>query len=503
MSKDSTPSTVFQGTIVIFAGTIVHELVSFFGQILAIRSLAPSSFGNIMLTMSIVGLIGPLSLIGVPSGVARLVSSTSERRDEASLIQSGFLITFLTGLISVSVLLVLRGRIGAALDNSTVSRLLPFFCLYILWLPLTRVGLSGLRGFKLSGRRTVAKVGGSVTGLLLFITFVAADMEFVGAAVYYVFSPLFVGLFGVYLLVRSINQIRQPFVDRAHMTELFHFSWPLALQGVLFILMTKTDLLMIGYFLTSQEVGLYGAVRPVATGLLVFLNSFNFLYLPVATEHFENEAHTQLSELFRIVTKWMILMSLPAVLVLTIFSADVIQVFYTQEYVPAAGALSILAVGTYFRLVVGPNGATIQALDRTKVNLLSSAIGTITNILLNVLLIPRFGMIGAAIATSVGFAVYNFVELAVIYRTVGVHPFSINSVKPLIASTIVFYLCSYFINFSDPVGLVLTSVLSIIVVLLSLPLTWSIKSDDMTVLKNLTDNALIRRALEIVKLGGE
>ncbi|HET7324905.1 MAG TPA: polysaccharide biosynthesis C-terminal domain-containing protein [Halococcus sp.] len=91
----------------------------------------------------------------------------------------------------------------------------------------------------------------------------------------------------------------------------------------------------------------------------------------------------------------------------------------------------------FFRAFVGLDGDTVKAINRPRIELYSAFAGIVVDIGLNAVLITRFGIVGAALGTVVGYVVYNVVEVAAIYRAIGSHPFSAAALKPLMPTTAV------------------------------------------------------------------
>jgi len=80
---------------------------------------------------------------------------------------------------------------------------------------------------------------------------------------------------------------------------------------------------------------------------------------------------------------------------------------------------------------------TIEAIDRTREDLLASLSALITNAVLNLLLVPRYGIEGAAIATTLSFFVFNAIELSIIYKYTGISPFHWDLATPILPTTFV------------------------------------------------------------------
>ena len=108
--------------------------------------------------------------------------------------------------------------------------------------------------------------------------------------------------------------------------------------------------------------------------------------------------------------------------------------FFGEKYISAAPALQILAIGFMFHTLLGLNGLSLVIAGESRFISLSTFIASVLNVVLNALLIPDYGMIGAATATSVSYFIGNALTSLRLYQKTRIHPFSWNYVKSLVIS---------------------------------------------------------------------
>ncbi|WP_367883079.1 MATE family efflux transporter [Thermococcus peptonophilus] len=138
---------------------------------------------------------------------------------------------------------------------------------------------------------------------------------------------------------------------------------------------------------------------------------------------------------YQILTKWVFLLTLPPIFaVMFLFPKATISFLFGEKYVSAAPALQILSLGGFmFHTFLGLNGMTLIVIGKPKLNMVGGdTFAVVSNISLNLALIPpRYGMVGAAVATAVSYFVANVFRSYWLYKMTGIHPFSWNYVKPL------------------------------------------------------------------------
>jgi O-antigen/teichoic acid export membrane protein len=217
--------------------------------------------------------------------------------------------------------------------------------------------------------------------------------------------------------------------------RLLLFSLPLLVTFILSIIILHMDTLMLGYFKTTTIVGLYNAAHPISQLIPVFLMSLVFIYLPIASQLYSKNLMEEMRRNYMILTKWVFSATFPLFLILFLFPETVLNAFFGPSYVEASLALQILALGLFLPVFLGPNAATLVAIGKTKLNMIDDLIGAITNVSLNIFLIPMMGIVGAAIASAISLAVINTLKSMQIYQMHKIHPFTKNYLKPVITST--------------------------------------------------------------------
>jgi len=154
------------------------------------------------------------------------------------------------------------------------------------------------------------------------------------------------------------------------------------------MVMNWMDTLMLGFFSTPFNVGIYNASLPTARLLRVFLMSFGAIFMPVVSELYSKNAIEDLKSTYTAVTKWIFMLVLPAFLLMALFSHWILKIMFGTEYVAGSTALTILALGFLIICLVGPTGQILQAYGRTEILMGCGFFGAGLNVGLNYLLIP-------------------------------------------------------------------------------------------------------------------
>jgi O-antigen/teichoic acid export membrane protein len=160
---------------------------------------------------------------------------------------------------------------------------------------------------------------------------------------------------------------------------------------------SQTDTLVLSKVRSEAEIGWYGAATTVAFGLLTFSQAYRFSAYPVMARYAQL-APEKLADFYRQSLRLIALVALPVSVGLMITAPQVISLIFGSGFEPAVRPLQILCLGFIFMFLNEPNSRMMLVGDRQRAAVMLLASTTITNIILNLILTPRFGETGAALA---------------------------------------------------------------------------------------------------------
>lgn len=421
----------------------------FLAHTLLIRELDPEIFGVLSLGLTIVTVCAGLAVVGLDQAAARFISigGADDADDYVSITSFG---TVVSATVLTLLVYIFREKIEVVFESPGLQKILQILAILVILRSAAKVILGVVQGFE----RTRSKVLYHdllplFTSLVILGYFVAVNQPLIGAFAFYLSRPI------VQTLLLSLDfrrwsgwniGISRPSSETVR--EVFSFSWPLAFERIVTTFLSSVDILMLGFFIASTDVGLYRSIQPVAATLVIFLQVLTFIYLPLASKAFANDDIQHLSKLYSSSTRLVSHATFPLLMFFLLFGEDFIAVVFGPEYTPAWIALSILSLGTYSRVIAGPNGMTIKAIDRTREDLIASVGALATNIGLNYLLIEPFGIAGAAAATGLSYLVYNLLDLWVIYRYTGLMPFGFDLFLPIFPTVLICFTIQHVVSYS-------------------------------------------------------
>ena len=216
------------------------------------------------------------------------------------------------------------------------------------------------------------------------------------------------------ILFKKLNLSNQTSY-RFSYSQIFSRSYPMALSAIAYFIMQSVDIIILTVYEGFDNVAHYSIAVKLATVTALALMSVNIVIAPKIAEIYNTNDFNRLNKLIRDAARIIFIISLPVLLILFIFSGPTLSLF-GEGYVFAKQALWVLLAGQFFSALCGPGAIYLNMTGKQKKlnNILIS--GLILNVILNLVLIPIYGIEGAATATLISMVFWNSLVVAVIYR---------------------------------------------------------------------------------------
>ncbi|MBK7964582.1 MAG: polysaccharide biosynthesis C-terminal domain-containing protein [Bacteroidetes bacterium] len=195
-------------------------------------------------------------------------------------------------------------------------------------------------------------------------------------------------------------------------------SLPMMITGSIFFILNWIDNLVIGVYRTEIEVGLYDTAFKIASASAIILMAINAIQGPTFAEYHSKNDISKLRNSIFTSTKMLFYATLPFTLLICIFPEWILS-FFGNDFKQASTALIILSIGNFFSSITGSVGILLQMTGHQKPynNIILCA--AITSIILNIILVPRIGITGAAIASAIAKIIQNLAGSIYVYKKFG------------------------------------------------------------------------------------
>ncbi|WP_214480819.1 flippase [Bacillus sp. SM2101] len=204
-------------------------------------------------------------------------------------------------------------------------------------------------------------------------------------------------------------------IETKSLKEILHISIPMYLTSAMSLILNWTDVVMLGVFQSTSAVGVYSIVLKLSLLISFSLSSINMIILPKFSElYWEGRKH-DLIKIFRFSSRLIVWTSIPLLFIIILFAPALLGIF-GDVYVEGVIPLIILCIGQCINACAGSVMQLLNMTGNEKLARNAIVISAVTNVLGNLILIPFFGMIGAAVATSLSIIVREVMASIYAYK---------------------------------------------------------------------------------------
>ena len=234
-----------------------------------------------------------------------------------------------------------------------------------------------------------------ILGLLLLLIFHGIIYLIIGMTICYLYGSI---LYLIYIFFKRPKVTEQS--DKTSLPVILSYSWPILLSGLIGYGSTYIDRFVVAYFLNLSTLGIYSFVLLVSSSLSFLGGPIANVLVPKLSEYFSIDDNEKLKKGINLSSTVMMLVYSPLAFGLASIAPVALLLLARPVYATGNVALMILLVTSSIFVLGGIMGSVIYAVRKTGVYVITTALTLVSNLILSFLLIPRYGMIGAAIANS-------------------------------------------------------------------------------------------------------
>lgn len=473
MSDDKVLNKIGKGATVFILGVIISKLFGIFYKALAART-GTYNYGVLSLGIGIFGFFGALATMGLDLGVTKYIAYYRNKMEEAKI--KGIITSALKLAFGVAVILSITGLILSEIisvkifHNTDLTNVLRILFLILPLDAMRRIFIGATKAFQYVKYEIYSKdMIENAVKVSLTIIVVLMGAKLIGLSLAFAAGIVASFLMIAYFTEKKVFPIfKTKIISIKQYGELFNYSWPLMFTSLLFLLSLWTDSFLIGYFMDASMVGIFNAAGPIAFLVYQFPQALMAIFLPIITDLKAKGDIQELESLYKTITRWLFVTGLMVVTAVIIFSQDIIGLIFGENYLQATIPLMILVTGYFLNSVVFGAQRILMAYDRTKLIFLDTIISFILNISIAVVLIPKYGLIGAAIATASSFTFLSLLTLIQTRYVIKLKTFEkkyLFQLVPVIATSLgVYFLKDYLQGLFFIAGILLIPMISLIII---------------------------------------
>ena len=387
----------------------VQGLTGFFIPVYLARLASPELLGQYATTIVLIGLFSTVAKFGLPSLLIRKISRSRENPEQIdSLVNAAM---GLTSVLSASAIVLMLITSGLLNYPAVMFRACVLAGIALGIEAITYMLEASFRGREMMewSAVVIAVMEGTFLLLTLLIIPLKASIEWLMIA--YLASRIIALVVSIVIYLVRFGKL-YPTIDKMLWSSLFKESLPFAITNGLSTMFIRIDVLFLSYLATNSIVGLYEAANNLTMRLNVVARTVNIALYPFLASEFAKDKKT----LQRYTGRTIRLLVIPGILiavVLWVFSDSIVVLVYGSKFIDAIQAVKWLALIVPLRFIDTSLEVALSASNREGKRARAVLVATVTNLLLNFILIPTYQMMGAVYATVftevVMFAMYVWI----------------------------------------------------------------------------------------------
>ncbi|MGH9123785.1 MAG: oligosaccharide flippase family protein [Acidimicrobiales bacterium] len=430
-----------KGGLLNLVATVISQLVLLGLTIYVARRLGRNAAGVYFEAYAFLQLLSLLALSGFRAGLTRFVAVNLAEGDRAAMrgmVRLGLGITTPAAMVFGGALFASAGWMSrAAFNEPALTEGLRLVGISLPALSLSSAALSATQGFRtMKPYALVGFVFEPVLRLSLTIVLVSRSHNVEGALIALAISSWAEALAAlVWLRILMGHRVRhqRPVYQWRRLMSFSIVSWlaSLASTGLVW-----ADTLLLGIYKTGSQVGLYTSSTRLVTLATFVATPITASLAPRIADLYHRRLDTALGRLYTASTSWIVRLSIPAFVVLLVFPHEALRLLFGQRFVAGASVTVILSLGSIVDSATGPCGLMLNMSGRITVSMLDNVGALVLNVALNLVLIPRYGIVGSAVAWAVALVAVNAARVFQVSRGMGMLPFDASSAKGFAAGSV-------------------------------------------------------------------
>ena len=424
INSDKNFKDVLKGTSLAAIAKIVSVVFTFMTSLITARYYGAEVLGTLAIIGSVLAIFSVFALMGMNTAVLRLIPEYLQKYSVSSayaVYQKSLSIVLGLSLLSAIVLYGISPLLAESVFHKAyLEFFLSLAALFIVTqavLAYNREAIRGLQNIK------VYAIMQFLPSVLTFLLIAVVTFFF-----YNKYNPVYV-MFAVSFLISSITLILMRYLFKLtsneneekyvpSRSELMTLSFPMFLTTTMNTVIGQSDILILGVMRSESEVGIYAIAFMFAMVTSLLLGLINSIAAPRFSQLYYSGKMDELKSVAQKSTKLIFWSSLPIMLTYLIFGVYILD-FYGEEFTAGYYALVFLSIGQFVNALVGSVGNFLNMTGHQKDFRNIVTFGALLNIVLNLILIPNYGINGAAFGTMISISLLNIIAAITIKRKFG------------------------------------------------------------------------------------
>ncbi|PFQ70705.1 glycosyltransferase [Bacillus cereus] len=395
------------GFLHLLSANMLLQIAGFGGQIFLTRILSVEEIGQIKVLQSFLGIIILIAGLGINVAILKLCSEKISDEEKDILFVNGFKFSIVISLFT-TVVVILLAFLGLFSENNEINNAMKLYIIQVPFLVMNTFSIFYLQSQKKV--HAMSKIQSKTKIMVIVVSTLSAYFfGLYGYVMGIVFSNIVATFLCFSLLKAKLVKLREIKISKFYILKLLSISGVSFVTNLMGQLVISLNILLLSYMSkSSAEIGYYGIAQLIITSMMIIPNTLNQIMIPYISEQSKNKQ--KIIELLNSYQKRMrMLMSI--LFITTYFIVPIFMpIVFGEKYTNSITYFRILLVGMLCWSLYSPKGITLLSIGRIDYNFYTSICTCIINIVLNMVLILKFDVIGAAFATMLTYFVTIFLN---------------------------------------------------------------------------------------------
>lgn len=410
-----------------FAVMVLGSAMAFGTQILLARFLGVAQYGIYIYALTWINVLSLLCQLGMNTSLLRFVAAYNAKREwgllRGILVRGVHYVLFASMLIGITASVIVWYLYEYIGSERSITFWIAFLLLPIL--SLTGLRSAGLRALKHVVRAVLPdsffRPLVIVVLASIYYLYFHQNLQAMHVMVFNLVGALAAFYIGAIWLIKALPKQVHYSPPIYKEKEWLRVSLPLLFMSGMHLILHQADIIMIGALLDTEQAGIYAVASRIAALVIFGLNAVNAIVAPMISEFYSTKQYQELQKMITLAARIIFSFALAMSLILIIFGEFILDIF-GHEFIEGHMSLLILVVGQVINATVGSVGFLMTMTGHQNQAAMILGVSALINILMNTILISIFGMIGAAIATTITIVIWNFMMLVYVWRQLNINP---------------------------------------------------------------------------------
>jgi O-antigen/teichoic acid export membrane protein len=404
--------TVFGRQIVyVISGDIVTVVLGIIQIPIVTRALGSSQYGIWALIITAVSLITPFTGLSFSMSLIRFLAAEKDTDRIREDFLSAFTLVMLVGVIFSVLFFSFSGFFAKyILKDASLSIYFRLSSVLILLNSTLPVALAFFRRGSRIGMFNLLNLSWNVFQVGLTILFISLGYGLKGVIGAAILSAAALNVMGLYIILKEIGFRRPKF---SNMKPYLKWGLPLTPNSAIQWIINASDRYIVNYFKGVSAAGIYNAADSLGGYASFALMPIGIVLFPIVSKTYDEGKTDECRDYLKYSFKYLMMLVIPSAVGLSMFAKRILLKLTTPQFISGSSVVALATLGALWLAVFQILIYVIQIVGKTHITIRLLSISAVLNIILNIILIPRMGIIGAELASVIAYVVLGALALIV------------------------------------------------------------------------------------------